>query len=284
MTLGLVAAARHDWATAAEAYERAATADDIPMSWLGLAQARLELGAPAEDVTPALERALRIGTAQPAVAYAAAHLYDRLGQTDRADELYATALADLPSLAADPTWTSHSALAFRWPAILARAQELAPGSAWELALMAGDPDEARALAAETPGLPDWTLSTIDAWQGDQAAHEEVVARADANPDTSALAWATRLAARAGDTEAAEHYGRLLAFASPEGGTIAGQEVRVEPARWLKAVPAGTVTWYAGQWLYRRPTTADLIPPGLPRLVYVDPLAGLRDAEPDPGRD
>lgn len=284
MTLGLVAAARHDWTTAAAAYERAAAADDIPMSWLGLAQALIELDAPPDQASEALERALRIGAAQPAVAYAAAHLYDRLGLTDEATELYATALAALPSLATDPTWTADAALTTRWPTILARAEELAPGSAWELALMAGEPDRARTLASATPGLPDWTAQVIEAWQGDPAARAEVEARADADPDDArALAWATRLAARADDLDAADHYGQLLAYATIEGATVPGQEVRVEPSRWLKATPAGTVTWYAGQWLYRRPTTADLIPPGLPRLVYVDPLADEPGADTPPER-
>ena len=122
----------------------------------------------------------------------------------------------------------------------------------------------------------WSLAVIDAWEGDRAAVEQLYARADTNPnDSTALAWAERIATRGRDLEAAERYGQLLGYATSGGGTIPGQEVRVEANRWLKATPAGTVTWYAGQWLYRRPTTMDLIPPGLPRLIYVAPRSADR---------
>ena len=71
VTRGLIATALGQWSTAAEAYERAALTDDLPQSWLGLAQARLELGEPQADVVDALERAMRVGYQQAAVGYAA---------------------------------------------------------------------------------------------------------------------------------------------------------------------------------------------------------------------
>ena len=104
VTRGLVASALGDWPAAADAFDRAATTDDLPQSWLGLAQARLELGAPAADVVEAIERAMRVGYQQAAVVYAAGSLYDRLGLTDEATMPMSHPLAALPGLAVDPCW------------------------------------------------------------------------------------------------------------------------------------------------------------------------------------
>ena len=79
-----------------------------------------------------IERALRIGSQQPAVVYAAGALYDRIGLADEADEAYADAIAALPSVAGDPSWTTDADLALRFAGILDRAMELAPGRAWEI--------------------------------------------------------------------------------------------------------------------------------------------------------
>jgi len=269
MTRGLVASGQQDWATGAEAYGGAAAVDDIPMSWLGLAQAQLELGAPAEEVVESIARAVRSGDQQPAVWFAAGYLYDRLGMTDAADDAYARALAAFPSLAADPWWMDDAALIQRLPGIIDHAIERVPDRAWEIALMSGDPARAHAFNQAGAGSPFIDL-VIDAWSGNAVAVEEIYAQADASPgDVGALSWAERIAARSGDAGLADRYGRLVTFQSTEGATIPGAEVRVEESEWLRHVPAGTLTWYAGQWLYRRPTTLDLIPPGLPRLVYAE---------------
>ena len=139
---GLVASALADWSTAERAYARASAVDDLPQSWLGLAQARLELGAPPAEVVGAIERAMRVGHQQAAVAYAAGALYDRLGMADAADDAYAAALVALPALAADPTWRT-GALAPRFEGILAAAAERLGPAGWEVALHAGDLDRAR---------------------------------------------------------------------------------------------------------------------------------------------
>ena len=176
-TRGLVASGMRDWATAELAYARSAAVDDLPQSWLGLAQARLELGAPADQVVEAIERAMRIGYQQAAVAYAAGTLYDRLGMTDAADDAYAAALVALPRLAADPRWT-QGALASRFGDILGDAIERTGHAGWELALQAGDLDLARTLA-ESSADPARTRLIIDAWGGDTAAIGKLLAAADA---------------------------------------------------------------------------------------------------------
>ena len=104
VTAGLAAAGVEDWATAEAAFHAAATTDDLPASWLGLALAQSELGRPVGEVSDSLGRAMRLGEQQPAIAFAAAELYDRLGMVADADDAYAKALAGLPSLGADVTW------------------------------------------------------------------------------------------------------------------------------------------------------------------------------------
>ena len=99
VTRALVAAQEADWATAERLFSQAASIDDLPQSWLGVALAGIELGRPPADVVAALERAMRLGTQQPAVAYAAGVLYDRLGMVGAAEAAYADALASQPSLA-----------------------------------------------------------------------------------------------------------------------------------------------------------------------------------------
>jgi tetratricopeptide (TPR) repeat protein len=275
MTRGLVASAQEDWQVAADAYRRAASVDDIPMSWLGLAQAQIGLGAADAEVVESIERARRSGSQQPAIAYAAAHLYDRMGMAELADDAYAIALAAFPSLAADPSWVEDAALTPRFAGIIDLAMGRAPEQAWEIALMSGDATRAHALNEAGDGSAFIDL-VIEAWEGDREAIEEVYALADAAPGSlQELAWAERIARRAGEAEAAERFGRLVNFASIEGGVIPGAEIRVDRTEWLRHVPAGTLTWYASQWLYRRPGSLDLIPPGLPRLVH---------AERDPGED
>jgi hypothetical protein len=274
VTRGLVASGRGDWAAAADAHGRAALVDDLPQSWLGLAQARLELGAPVDQVAEPLQHALRSGSQQPAVLYAAASLFDRIGMTDEADEAYATVLASLPGLAADPALTDDAATAPRMAGIVERAAALSPAGAWQLALMSGDAEAARLLAREPGAAPTWAPTVVEAWLGDRQAADELYAMADADPfGETILGWASRIAARDSDQDRADRYSRLATFASFEGAGRPAQEVRVEPTAWLEDVPAGALTWYAGQWMYRRPSAFDLIPPGLPRLVFVDDEAG-----------
>jgi hypothetical protein len=144
----------------------------------------------------------------------------------------------------------------------------APESAWQIALMSGDADRARALIDAGDGPPD-AAALIDAWGGDPAAMRDVYARADASPlDATLLSWATRLADRYGDSDRAERYQRLAVFLVNEGGALPGTEIRVDRDGWFRHVPAGTVTGYAGHYLYRRPLPPDLLAPGLPRLVHV----------------
>lgn len=262
ITRGLVASGEGDWETAVEAYGFAAPTDDMAQSWLGLAQAQEALGAPDAEVAASIERALRIGSQQTSIVFAAGALYDRLGDHDRAGALFAQTLTRYPSLAADPYW-SEAGMDARLGDILELAEERSPGSAWEIALAAGEPDRARELA-QGPLQPN----IIDAWEGDADALEAVYAVADvetANPYV--LGWASRLANRVGDEDQASRYRSLAVYEVIEGGELPGTEIEIDEDGWLQAVPAGTEVGFAGRYLYRRPLGPDLLPPGLPRLVF-----------------
>jgi O-antigen ligase/tetratricopeptide (TPR) repeat protein len=275
VTAGLAAAGVADWATAEAAFHAAATTDDLPASWLGLALAQSELGRPVGEISDSLGRAMRLGEQQPAIAFAAAELYDRLGMVADADDAYAKALAGLPSLGADVTWRASLEPAGRFEGILERAIEVAPGSAWEIALMAGDSERAKVLVSDATtsvGSTPFEETLVAAWSGDEAAIATVRAAADADPmDAHALAWAARLSDRAGDLAAAERYRRLVDIG--HRGTAQGVEARVGERRPLRDAALGSRTFYYGNYLYRRTTPVDLLVPGMPGLVIAGDAQG-----------
>ena len=187
---------------------RTAEADDLPEAWLDLAAEEALLGdeAAARD---ALDQAARLGLQRPALAMAIGDLAARLGEPDLSMTAFAAAVAANPSLAGDPWWNQDADRAARFPAIVDAAMDLtAPDGRWQIALMAGDPDRARALlpavayVAGTASPPD----VIDAWEGDDAALARILAACDAHPlDAFALGWASRLESRRGNVEAAVRY-------------------------------------------------------------------------------
>jgi hypothetical protein len=144
---------------------------------------------------------------------------------------------------------------------------MAPASAWELLLMAGDPDRARASTGTAPD-PDLADLVVEAWEGDAAAISAIEARVSADPfDLDALAWAARVNSHTGDEEAADRYRR---WADLVNGTAAqgGHEVRIlrdERAAGDQA-RAGNLSTFHGHYVYRRPTPWDILAAGLPRLV------------------
>ena len=183
---------------------------------------------------------------------------------------FVEALVSVPSLAADESWTGDPTLVERFPAILDEAIEQAGPGGWQIALMAGDADRARGLAATVEGRSALPIGlVIDAWTGDEEALSEVRSIADARPDDlTALGWAARLSSRSGDEDGADRYRRQARFVN-DGGFV-GNEVRVEGREPQQSAVTGAHTEMYGQMLYRRPLPADLIAPGLPRLVYLVP--------------
>jgi O-antigen ligase len=265
VTLGLGAAATGDWSVAASAFEAAADADGLPHSWLNLALARHRSGAPTNEVVDALERASRFGD-DPSVAIATVDLYTRLGMIDEAVAQAADLLAARPTLAADPVWTSGSPLAAIFPAALEAAMELGP-SQWELALMAGDDEEARELAGGDGN--DLADLVIDAWTGDTGALAELQTEARLHPyDTATVSWAARLSAKAADAGAASDFRRIIVFTTEAPGRTGFESGIVPPgsAAMAGALPGDSVYGADG---YRRVTPDRLLAAGLPSVVDVD---------------
>jgi tetratricopeptide (TPR) repeat protein len=271
VTLGLAAAGNGEWDEAEAAFRTAAALDDLPASWLGLAMAQAELGRPERDVAASLQEALRLGDQQPAITFGAAGIYDRLGLTAQADAAYAMTVAALPSLASDSDWVDDLGSGSRFTSIVTLAREIDPLSAWEVALMAGDVDQALSLASTRPDS-GFLGAVIDAWSGDTAALDAVVAVVEQDPTNArALSWAARLSDRRGDVEAAQRYRRLVDL----GARGASQGVEVQAGQRVPERDAalGTRTYYYGNYLYRRTTPVDLMVPGLPGLTIADGPSG-----------
>lgn len=264
-TRGLAAVAAEDWPGAVESFSAVVRVDDLPAAWLGLALSQLGAGQPHAEVAASLRRAYRLGVQQPAVAYAIGLIYDRMAMTVAADNAYLAAIGQLPSLAADPSWWRDPTATQRHLAVVERALVSYPASAWELALMSGQPERALRLAESAPGGGALARSVVAAWSGDARATADVFAEADAHLfDASRLGWAARLAARIGDHDAAARYRRLIAIGMPDSPE--GYEVRIGRRSGSRDAGVGSRATNYGTYMYRRDTPWDALPPGLPGLV------------------
>ncbi len=150
VTYGIAAAANGEWEQAAAAFEVAAEADDLPESWLNLAQARLESGQPRASVIAAIDRANRLRDDDPFVLLGTAVLYDRMDMDAEATETLTRLLTTNPSLVGDDVWTEDPTFASRFSEVYEAALRIAPAP-WRLPMLAGDLDLARRLAADSGG-------------------------------------------------------------------------------------------------------------------------------------
>ena len=138
-----------------------AVPDDFPMAWLDLAAVRLALGDEI-GARDALARALRLGVQQPAIDVAAAALHLRLGDPGGASDDLVEAIRRVPSLAGDPYLATDPGFAPLWPGVLERSiAATATTSAWEIALVSGDPARAGLIAGRLgPGISDLPVHVI----------------------------------------------------------------------------------------------------------------------------
>lgn len=266
-TLGAIAARTGNHSEAADSFRRAADADDLPDSWLGLAAAEAELGNPAAS-RDALERALRLGRQQLAILVAAADLEIRLGNSDAAAELYVEALEKAPSLAGDPTPSTRPELRDRWPQIVDDAiTALGPSNeAAEIALESGRAAEAAAIVATLDDASQHVWADVlRGWRGDSDAIAAIRAKARAQPFSERLfVWAARLTAREGDAKAAEGF-RDWARIVNGSNVREAWEVRVETDVAADRLGVGSDALFYGHYTYRRPTPWEMLPPGLDHL-------------------
>jgi hypothetical protein len=257
-------AGRHD--LAAPAYEAAAGADDLPVSWLGVAAERQEVGD-SGGARAALAEALRVGRQQTAVLVAAADLYLRLGDQAEAKRCLIEAVLANPTLAADRAWTSEPRLAPLATDVFAAAESRATGAAAiQLALARGQAARAMELVA---GLPEEARTqmtlVVRGWQGDEDALQQLLDRAHERPlDLDRVLWAARVAGHQGNSDLA---GDLRSWADVVNGlsSQASYELRFAMPGIPPSEVAGLQGRLYGHYTYRRPTPFDQVPAGLLRL-------------------
>ena len=268
VTLGLAASKTGHPDEAATAFGRAATMDDLPESWLGLAAAQVELGD-HEGARASLEKALRLGIVQPALALAAGGLYLRIGDTTAAAETFLAAIQDAPTLAGDPSLAALTVAALPLEEMIDRAISTLGDSsaAVELAIEAGRRDEAAAIAARTDADHQALFAiVIPAWFGDAASQQQLVQRAVDEPlDLEILIWNARIAARGGNAAEATRYRDWANLVNALAGQ-GGLELRiVDPSKAVGSSDGTSATFY-GHYTYRRPTPWDLLPSTVVRVV------------------
>jgi tetratricopeptide (TPR) repeat protein len=268
VTLGLAAADTGRWGEAAAAIELATRLDDLPASWLGLADARANLGD-TKGARSALAEALRLGVVQPSFAVASADLEVRLGDRAAADDVMATAIAVFPVIAGDPSWGSTSPFASDWTAIVDQglARIANPAAAAELALIAGRGAVAKSLAESLDSQQrDLMLDVIAAWDGDVTARMALYGLAEDRPfDLQVLGWASRIADRAGQAPLASEY-RNRADLINAGASLAGSGIKVVKGSSIGDDSVGWSDQFYGHYTYRRPTPWILAPDDLPMLI------------------
>jgi tetratricopeptide (TPR) repeat protein len=259
---------------AADAFRRAAERDGFPESWLGLADAQVQLGD-AAGARDSLGRALRLGVQQPGVALAAGDLYLKLGDVEQAKALVAAVIAAVPSLAGDAQLAAHLAPALDAKAIVDEViARSGPDAAVELAVLGNRLDEARTLAdGLAPGRKEMFVEIIAAWTGDPAALRQFLARAPERPfDIELLTWSSRLSDHLGHPDAAERYRKWANIDNGLAG-IPGLTVHVTVGPASPSSNGGITSSFYGHYTYRRPTPWDQLPIDVLRLTYDEAASG-----------
>ena len=262
LTSGLAAARAGDYAAAAEDFRLIAEAGDLPEAWLDLADAYVHLGR-HDLASEALDRALRLGRQQPLVAVASAQLALQLGDRQRAVAAIAAALELAPSLVGDPWWASDPERAAAFGEAERIVSSTGPAIAWQLALYAGSPDEARSAAAELPA-PDAAVANavIAAWNGDQASYEALIDQCLGDPYGPALGWCVALAI---ERDAKADVERFLSIAAAAGVHDFHGRYRLVEDQTLPAIDGNYAILY-GIDAYRRFTPWEMLSPGLLHLA------------------
>jgi tetratricopeptide (TPR) repeat protein len=264
-TLGLAAANTGHSEEAVAAFQRAALADDLPESWLGMAAMQAELHD-NEGAHASLERALRLGVVQPAVALASGQLYARLGDPASAREAFLSGALGARSVFGDlqlgqliePVMTVDELAADALDGYTRVSGSVGSGAV-EIALEVGDRATAESLLPRVDQAHRALFSlVIPAWFGDAEARASLVALARAQPlDIELQNWSARVATHVNAPVEAVRY---FAIANIDNGLsgLDGQEIRLvlDAAR-----PAGdgTSTTVYGLFTYRRPTPWNMLP-------------------------
>ena len=261
LSLGLVRSHAGDHLGAADAFRRAAAADDLPESWLNLAAEEAALGR-REAALAAVRRSLRLGVQRAGVAAAAGDLALRLGDVDTARRAVTRAIEMSPTLAADEAWKdspSHASLVR--DATDAAIRSAAPEARYLVAMQAGRVEEARAMAPREGPAGELATLVLDAWTGDAPAMDALIALAEAQPIAGPIALVALVAGHQGHAEAT----RLKQWADVinAGTDPRAYEVVVRPP--ADRAGAYSLASFYGHYTYRRPTPWDLLGPSLIHL-------------------
>jgi O-antigen ligase len=239
-----------------------ADATDTPEAWIDVAALRLA-SSDRQGAREALGRGARLGVQHAALAVAITDLALRLDDTEMAIASGSAAIALSPTLIADPWWrstASHSSIVDR---VVDRSlTEALPEARWEIKLMAGDIDGAKAEAASTSN--DYALSreVIAAWGGDVVAAHAVFARCDNQPLDGPIAWCARVALRSGYNELSARYAHVGALLHIDPDTLG--ELRIYPSLSSRSTAGGVSSKAGASW--RQPVLWDVIVPGVARVA------------------
>lgn len=264
-TAGLTAAHSGDHAAAASYFQAVTAGNDLPEAWLNLAAEQAELGDRGGAVD-SVRAALRIGRQRPGVAIPAGDLAMRIGQNAIAVEAMVAAVLTSPSFLGDQWWTQDDGRVALRDQVANAA--MAAGSTfvrWEIALMSGDVNAARTLAAD-PALDPSPTDFVNAWAGDEAAYGRVIERCRNEPlRLQPLFWCARIEGHRGDIDAANRY-RHLANAQIGGAYRNGAELRIATTPMVGRSLEGNPAIFWGTYTYRRPTPWDVLVPSLAHLT------------------
>ena len=173
----------------------------------------------------ALEPALRLGRQQPAIVFATGALLERVGDPPVRMQPGRRRSSRSRAWRATPGGRTRRVRAAGPASGDAALAGMSPETAADLWLSSGDAEQASASAAriEDPAARERTELAIAAWDGDATDRAALEAYAQDHPfDLTAVAWAGRVAARAGDLAAVEDY-RL--WATRWGAAPSGQSAR-----------------------------------------------------------
>jgi O-antigen ligase/tetratricopeptide (TPR) repeat protein len=266
VTLGLTLARAGEADAAEQEFRRAAEVDDLPQAWLDIAALDVAAGR-SEAARSALERALRLGRQQAAVALPATVLYVKLGDRDHAVEALTDALRAAPSIAGDRWWDGRSDLDDVRAAAIEQLISEGGATAFRIALETGQLDAA-ASALDTIAGDTTTLRLArSAWGGDAGARQQLEARAALQPlDLDTLVWNVVVADHVGDVIARDRF-RAWADLVNNGAGTNSVAFRIVDQLTSSQAPAATLGLAYGQYLYLRPIPRDEVLAGLPKLVY-----------------
>jgi O-antigen ligase len=266
---GLAAAHDGEATRALALLEPVASETDLPEAWVDVAALRLQAGRPG-DALEALDKASVLGLQRPAVAIAIADLALGAGDPGKAAQAGGFAIAERPSLAADPWWQQTPNRKDLLAASIVDAVKISgPDATWEIELMAAQSgvlnlDAAQADAAHASN-PPFAQAVIEAWQGDVAAEGRLETACANDPLNGPIGWCARVAAHLGDSSAAARYRRWDEMLNLDDEDSL-YETRIETAP-SQPTTAGAVAYVWPLDAYRRYGIWDLFVPGLPHLFH-----------------